>query len=82
MSKCERCGEENPAEVHTCTPITVEFAEGCFDNVELTEEELAEIVAEIKELAESGQLFEMAEPVSEEEWEELMEQMGKKQTRQ
>lgn len=34
------------------------FAPGCFDNFEGTQEELDELIAEIKRLAESGELFE------------------------
>lgn len=38
--------------------IEVQFAPGCFDDFEGTQEELAELVVEIQRLAESGDLFE------------------------
>lgn len=61
-------------------PLKVVFAEGCFDNFQGTPEELAELIAEIHQLAESGQLMEKAQPLSEEEAEQLLGQ--KKQVRQ
>lgn len=48
------------------------FAEGCFDNFEGTDEELAELVAHIKELFESGELLQSGRPMTPEEEEELM----------
>lgn len=39
-------------------PLKVEFAPGCFDNFEGTQEELDELVAEITRLVESGELME------------------------
>lgn len=48
------------------------FGEGCFDNFEGTPEELAELVAHIKELFESGELMKSGRPMTEEEEEELM----------
>jgi len=39
-------------------PMKIVFAEGCFDDFEGTQEELDELVAHIKELAESGELLE------------------------
>jgi hypothetical protein len=43
--------------------IKVVFAPGSFDNFEGTQEELDELIAEIKTLAESGELQERALPV-------------------
>jgi transcription antitermination factor NusG len=37
---------------------TVEFAPGCFDSFEGTQEELDELIAEIQRLADTGELFE------------------------
>jgi len=37
LSQCERCGEKNPAEIHTCTPINKEW-QG------LTEDEIAQLM--------------------------------------
>jgi hypothetical protein len=43
--------------------ITVEFAPGCFDNFEGTQEELDEFIAEIQRMADSGELQEQAIPI-------------------
>lgn len=40
--------------------IKVEFAPGCFDNFDGTQEELDEFIAEIQRLADSGELMEQA----------------------
>lgn len=48
------------------------FAEGCFDAFEGTPEELAEIVAEIKRMHESGEMLQNGRPMTPEEEEELM----------
>lgn len=48
------------------------FQKGCFDNFEGTPEELAELVAHIKQMVESGEILEHGRPLSEEEEEELM----------
>ena len=39
------------------------FAPGCFDNFDGTQEELDELLAEIKRLVETGEIFEKAQPV-------------------
>ena len=62
--------------------LKVVFAPGCFDGFDGSEEELAELLAEIHKMAEDGTLFENAKQLSEEEVEELKEQMEKKETRQ
>jgi hypothetical protein len=41
----------------------IEFAPGCFDDFEGTQEEMAEIIAHLTQLAESGELELMSEPV-------------------
>jgi hypothetical protein len=38
--------------------IKIEFAPGCFDNFDGTQEELDELVAEITRMAESGEMLE------------------------
>jgi len=38
------------------TPKTLEFAPGCFDNFEGTQEELDEMVAEIQRMFDSGEM--------------------------
>lgn len=43
--------------------IKVEFAPGCFDGFEGTQEELDHLVAEITRLAESGELADLSMPV-------------------
>lgn len=48
--------------------IKIEIAPGAFDNFEGTQEELDEFIAEITELAESGELIEMGEPLDLESW--------------
>lgn len=42
--------------------IKVEFAPGCFDNFEGTQEELDQFIAEIQRMADSGELVEQAVP--------------------
>jgi len=44
-------------------PIKVVFAPGSLDNFDGTQEELDDLVAQIQELAESGELEELAQPV-------------------
>lgn len=51
--------------------ITIEFAPGCFDNFEGTQEELDAFVDEIKRLAESGELLEKSTELDFEDFEEL-----------
>jgi hypothetical protein len=41
----------------------IEFAPGCFDNFDGTQEEMDQIIAHITQLAESGQLAQQSEPV-------------------
>ena len=45
--------------------IKIEFAPGCFDDFDGTQEELDELVALIKEMAASGELLDKATPVDE-----------------
>jgi hypothetical protein len=47
--------------------LKIEFAPGCFDDFEGTQEELDALIDEIYELAESGELFDMATPISDDE---------------
>lgn len=44
-------------------PMKIVFAEGCFDDFEGTQEELDELVAQLTEMAASGELLEKATPV-------------------
>lgn len=43
--------------------IKIQFAPGCFDNFEGTQEELDGLIEEITRMAESGELMEQAQPV-------------------
>jgi hypothetical protein len=51
-------------------PTKIEFAPGCFDSFEGTQEELDELMNEIKTMIETGELFEKSEPV---DFDELIE---------
>lgn len=54
--------------------IKVEFAPGCFDGWEGTQEELDAMVAEIERMALSGELEELAVELSDDEWDLLPEE--------
>jgi hypothetical protein len=54
--------------------ISVEFAPGCFDNFEGTQEELDALVQEIQRLAESGELQENATPLDPDELQEYLDE--------
>lgn len=60
----------------------IEFAEGCFDDWDGTQEELAEFIADIKNMIASGTLLENSIPVNEEEEAELIKMLAKKEKRQ
>lgn len=66
--------------------ITIEFMPGCFDNFEGTQEELDELVNEIRRLIDTGELFEKAVPLDMDDLDiediELIEPIGKKRTLQ
>ena len=47
--------------------LKVQFAPGCFDDFDGTQEELDALIQEIYDLAESGELFDMATPISDDE---------------
>ena len=51
--------------------IEIIFAPGCFDNFEGTQEELDQMIQKIKDMAESGELFEQSTPV---DLDDLMDQ--------
>ena len=46
--------------------MKVEFAPGCFDDFDGTQQELDDLVAEIQRMANSGEMFENSTPVTEE----------------
>ena len=63
---------------------TVEFEEGWADELDLTPDELADLVRGITQLVETGEIFEEAIPVDEldeEERTEIYERLAKKNTR-
>ena len=51
--------------------MKIEFAPGCFDNFEGTQEELDELVAHIQSMVDSGEMVENNRQMTEEEFEEL-----------
>jgi hypothetical protein len=55
--------------------IEVIFSPGCFDTFEGTQEELDEMIADIKRMAESGEFMECAEPLTMEQFEDLPEEV-------
>lgn len=66
----------------THKPHKIEFAPGCFDDFDGTEEELAEMIADLKNMVQSGTLWEHSQPVSEEDEAELIKIMAERQKRQ
>lgn len=54
--------------------IKVEFAPGCFDHFDGTQEELDAMIAEITQLAESGELASGATELDDEAWDELSDE--------
>jgi hypothetical protein len=50
-------------------PIKVVFAPGSLDHFDGTQEELDDLVAQIQELADSGELAELAQPVDMDDFE-------------
>ena len=63
---------------------TVEFEEGWADELDLTPDELADLVRGITQLVETGEIFEEAIPVDElpdDERAEIYERLAKKNTR-
>ena len=63
---------------------TVEFEEGWADELDLTPDELANLVRGITQLVETGEILEEAIPVEElddDEREEIYERLSKKNTR-
>lgn len=62
--------------------MKIEFAPGCFDNFDGTQEELDELVTKIQEMFDSGEaqvkaipLDELLDELSDEELEEIFEQL-------
>jgi hypothetical protein len=62
--------------------LKVVFAEGCFDNFDGTEEELAAMLADIHQMVEDGTLMDNAVPVDPEEEAKFIELMQNRTPRQ
>lgn len=60
----------------------IEFAPGCFDDFEGTQEELAELMAHIRTMVANGTLLENSTPVDDEEAEEVLKMLAQKEKRQ
>ena len=58
----------------------IEFAPGCFDDFEGTQEELEQFVLQIMTMADTGELFTESVPVSEEEAHKIFERIKKRLT--
>ncbi len=59
-------------------PLKVEFAPGCFDNLDITQEELNELMADIKNMVVNGSLFDNSKTLTEEDWHELPDEVKEK----
>ena len=62
--------------------MKIVFAEGCFDDFDGTEEELAEIIADLQTMVEDGTLLEHSERLTPEEEDDLIEMLKSKAPRQ
>lgn len=62
------------------TKFTIEFAPGCFDDFEGTQDELEELVLQIMALADNGELFNESIPVSEEEAHQIFQKIKNRLT--
>ena len=58
--------------------MKIVFAPGCFDNFDGTQEELAQMLADLHQMAEDGTLMDNAEPLDPEEEERFIQAMMKK----
>ena len=54
--------------------LKIEFAPGCFDHFEGTQEELDQMILDIQLAVESGELFDGSEELTDEAFEELPEE--------
>ena len=72
-----------PQEDGTTKEMTIVFHDGCFDGVlddiKITQEDIDDLVNDLVKAAESGELFQNAHPVTEEEWEQIQGQMKPRQ---
>jgi hypothetical protein len=63
-------------------PKKIIFSPGCFDDLELSQEELNDLVEDVIRSVEDGSFEEDSRPLDEEEVEELIKIMDRKNTRQ
>ena len=66
----------------TDNKLKLEFAPGCFDNFEGTQEELQELIAHIHQMVEDGTIFEESVPLDPEEEARVYEMLKQKEQRQ
>ena len=59
--------------------LKIQFAEGCFDSFEGSQEELQELIAHIWQMAEDGTILDNARPLSPEEEEFINTLKGTRQ---
>jgi hypothetical protein len=62
--------------------LKLEFAPGCFDDFDGTQEELQEMIAQLHAMLEDGTLFKHSEPVSEEESQAIQRKIADRSSRQ
>ena len=62
--------------------MKIVFAEGCFDDFDGTQEELAEIIADLQTMVDDGTLLEHSERLTPEEEDDLIEVLKSKAPRQ
>jgi hypothetical protein len=59
----------------TETKKKIVFAPGCFDNLDMTQEEMDEFLAEINRMVDSGEFLENSVPVSELDLDDLPDEV-------
>jgi hypothetical protein len=62
--------------------LKLEFAPGCFDDFDGTQEELQEMIAQLHAMLEDGTLFKNSQPVSEEESQAIQRKIADRSSRQ
>jgi hypothetical protein len=55
--------------------MKIEFAPGCFDHFEGTQEELDEMIAMIQQAVDSGEIFENSRELTDEDFDELPDEI-------
>lgn len=62
--------------------IKLEFAPGCFDDFDGTQEELQELIAHLQKMADDGSIFEQSRLLSDDEAEKVLREVASRQPRQ